>query len=309
MIQELSEYIESFKLADTVVSSASNALCKAIGITDEITEQIEVAWDIKFSPYVLIINEITDKLCEGESFRVNVLVDGLNVDLGVDTVNICLGESHTFEVLQDNIYISWHDGSGFSGYSTSIEETVIVVVEDNYGCFASDTANVIYYPEPSVFLGNDTSLTEGDYLEIRPGLYDSYLWSTGDISPSIIVDAIDQEIWLEVMDENGCLASDTIIISVITLDDLIEESANTFTPNNDGKHDTWVIKFLELYPEADIKVFNRWGQIVFQNTSTYRNDWDGTDPKGKPLPIDSYHYVIDIKDGSKPIYGIITILR
>lgn len=280
-----------------------------LGITNEITDQLEVTWDIKFSPYVLTINEITDKLCEGYPFKANVLVNGLNVDLGADEVNICMGESYTFEVRQNYNIITWHDGSGLSSYTTSVEETAALVVEDNYGCFASDTAEVIYYPEASVFLGNDTVLAEGEYLEIRPGLYDSYLWSTGDVGSSIIVDATDQEIWLEVIDENGCMARDTLLISVITLDDLIEESANTFTPNNDGKHDTWVIKFLEQYPEANIKVYDRLGRVVFKNTTTYQNDWNGTDQRGQPLPVDSYHYIVDLKNGSKPIRGIVTIFR
>ena len=65
---------------------------------------------------------------------------------------------------------------------------------------------------------------------------------------------------------------------------------NAFSPNKDGNNDTWVINGLQGIPNCKIRIFNRWGQIVFSSTG-YNNPWDGT-YKGEPLPVDSYYYVI-----------------
>jgi gliding motility-associated-like protein len=80
------------------------------------------------------------------------------------------------------------------------------------------------------------------------------------------------------------------------------------TPNGDGYYDTWNIKNIELFPEAEVQVFNRWGQKVFTSRNISADDWDGS-VDGKPLPMDSYHYILYLSKDSNPIKGTITIIR
>ncbi len=63
----------------------------------------------------------------------------------------------------------------------------------------------------------------------------------------------------------------------------------------------------QLYPDLEIKIFNRWGQKLWESTRGYPEPWDGRS-NGIRLPIDSYHYVIDLNNGSRPIIGTITIV-
>ena len=84
------------------------------------------------------------------------------------------------------------------------------------------------------------------------------------------------------------------------------EIANTFSPNNDGINDTWILKGLKNNSTAAIKVFNRNGQMVFQSTG-YAVPFDGT-RNGKLLPIGVYYYIIDLKN-CDVISGSLTILR
>ncbi|MBB78615.1 MAG: hypothetical protein CL844_06390 [Crocinitomicaceae bacterium] len=76
-----------------------------------------------------------------------------------------------------------------------------------------------------------------------------------------------------------------------------------FTPDNDGDNDTWEILELDFkYPNNKVKVFNRWGDIIFQHNSSAlqpynSNRWDGT-YKGNLLPVGSYYFIIDFNDGS-----------
>jgi gliding motility-associated-like protein len=63
-----------------------------------------------------------------------------------------------------------------------------------------------------------------------------------------------------------------------------------------------------LYPNAEVTIYNRWGQSVWKSERGYHQPWDGKS-NGINLPIDSYHYVIDLRNRTKPIVGEITIVR
>ena len=83
---------------------------------------------------------------------------------------------------------------------------------------------------------------------------------------------------------------------------------DAISPNGDLINDYWSIGNIDLYPQIEIKVFNRWGENVWRSEKGYPDRWDGTS-NGKPLPIDSYHYIVDFGDGRKPQVGNVTIVR
>jgi gliding motility-associated-like protein len=64
---------------------------------------------------------------------------------------------------------------------------------------------------------------------------------------------------------------------------------NVLTTNNDNINDLLVIKNKEDYTEVSIQIFNRWGNLIYEN-SNYQNDWNGTDQSGKPLEEGVYFY-------------------
>lgn len=84
--------------------------------------------------------------------------------------------------------------------------------------------------------------------------------------------------------------------------------ANTLTPNGDGSNDYFYIKNIEAFPNNEITIYNRWGNIVYQ-TKGYDNKWDGTH-RGKELPVGNYYYIINLNDSDNTSNtGYITILR
>ncbi|KRD58128.1 hypothetical protein ASE40_17470 [Flavobacterium sp. Root935] len=88
---------------------------------------------------------------------------------------------------------------------------------------------------------------------------------------------------------------------------------NEFTPNNDGKNDLFRIDCIETHPNNELKVFNRWGALVYSKVH-YENDWDGTANvsgvvnRGDMLPTGTYFYVITIGDGTVK-KGWLSIMR
>jgi gliding motility-associated-like protein len=110
-----------------------------------------------------------------------------------------------------------------------------------------------------------------------------------------------------VTDKNGCATSLDVVVGVGASAQCLE-IPDIITPNNDGYNDTWIIKNIDLFPDAEVFVFTRWGKLVFYTKNIAGNPWNGT-YKGRLLPTDSYHYVLHLNDGSKPRSGVISIIR
>ncbi len=101
----------------------------------------------------------------------------------------------------------------------------------------------------------------------------------------------------------------------ITIEEaLIEEALpNTITPNGDGVNDTFVIDLIlnnpDRYPNNELIIFNRWGDIIFQQKN-YDNTWGGTNQNGQPLPQGTYYYIFTLDLASGEILrGDLTVLK
>jgi gliding motility-associated-like protein len=70
----------------------------------------------------------------------------------------------------------------------------------------------------------------------------------------------------------------------------IYELPNAFTPNGDGQNELFVPRGRCFVERVDFKIYNRWGQIVFETEDPAIN-WDGKNLNGDPLPSGTYHYV------------------
>ncbi|MBA7682229.1 hypothetical protein ES703_90576 [subsurface metagenome] len=279
-----------------------------LGIHMEDTESIEVQWNLDEGSYSITLQEISDQGCEGSIRNEQVYVSDPEVDLGIDQ-EICEGENYTFTAPGGFSSYEWHDNSSNSEYTGTTTETIQVRITDEYGCSDQDTVELIVNPLPELDLGNDTSICGENGYEIYPGEYFSYRWSTASNSNSIIVYSGFGTVSLTVTNIHDCSAEDAIEIFECDPSILFAEITNAFTPNNDGVHDTWVINNIEIYTNVQIDVFDRTGRLVFHVDGGYDYDWDGTF-NGKPLPMDTYYYIIDFKsDQIAPRKGTVTIVR
>ena len=108
---------------------------------------------------------------------------------------------------------------------------------------------------------------------------------------------------LTVTARGNCTKSDQVFIKVLKYPII----PNIFSPNGDGVHDRWELPYLESYPGCTIDVVNRYGQLVFRSVG-YATPWDGN-VNGKEVPVGTYYYVIDPKNGRKKITGYVDIIR
>ena len=78
---------------------------------------------------------------------------------------------------------------------------------------------------------------------------------------------------------------------------------NVFSPNGDGENDLFFLKkasYDRCYDALNIRVYNRWGQLVFESPDT-DFEWDGNDEKGNPLSSGSYFVIIQGYYGGKEV--------
>jgi len=200
----------------------------------------------------------------------------------------------------------------------SVGVTPYVFFVSNAQCSHTDTVNVTVNGLPSVDAGEDieeiysSDVTLGGSPTGPTG--STYQWTPltnfinqGDsTAANPIVDLIAEDDYIVfVTDTNGCLNSDTIHIQPIPE----IKFPNGFTPNGDGVNDIWQIDYITEFPESVVEVYNRWGEQLFISVG-YTTPWDGK-YNGKPLPIGTYYYVINLNHPKFPdaYVGPITIMR
>jgi gliding motility-associated-like protein len=106
--------------------------------------------------------------------------------------------------------------------------------------------------------------------------------------------------------KNGCESSAEIKVNVIDTKEIVP--SKVLSPNGDGVNDTWQIENIEFFPEAEVIIYNRFGQEVFHKIG-YQNDWNGAiNSENAPSPSTLY-YVIKIPQNDKYISGSLTIVR
>ena len=155
------------------------------------------------------------------------------------------------------------------------------------------------------FLSETTMAAELAYA------YESGVWSiisgTGEVFDSTYVKttvtglSADNNIFLWTVTNGVCPASsDTVVITVneILIPTLI-------TPNMDGKNDYFVVNGSEYLGRIELVIFDRRGNQAYKNDN-YDNLWNGVDHNGKPLPDDTYFYVIKTEN-RKSMKGFVVI--
>lgn len=198
-------------------------------------------------------------------------------------------------------------------YSNPGNYNITLLVKNAQGC-VSDTfrKSVQVYLQPSIDAGPSFTVPSGSTVQFSPVVNDttlSFAWTPAlNLSNPLILRptlvALTTQVYtLTATGLGKCSANDILTVKVLRPFTI----PNVFSPNGDGINDTWQIPNLADYPGAEVEVFTRNGQRVFQSYN-YNKAWDGT-INGKPLPVATYYYIIDPKNGYSRLTGSVTILK
>ncbi len=150
------------------------------------------------------------------------------INLGFD-ISACEGDTVTLQIQEFKI-IAWNNDSINKEINVFNSGKYWVTVMDTNNCISSDTVNVQFNQIPKVNIGADTSIEITDYLILESdSVYSSYLWSTDSYEDYCIIygpnlSPGDYTYWVQVTDENDCLNSDSITISIYNTTSIINES-------------------------------------------------------------------------------------
>ena len=145
--------------------------------------------------------------------------------------------------------------------------------------------------------GSATAAVTGGQLPIQ------YVWSDPDGQTTATAIGLPEDVYsVTVTDNIGCTLG---FLATVEPTEECLFIADAITPNGDGINDRWVVGGLEFYPQSEVQVFNRWGQLLFRSKpgTTW---WDGT-ADGAMLPASDYYYVITVEPGTEPITGTVTL--
>ncbi|HEX7457225.1 MAG TPA: gliding motility-associated C-terminal domain-containing protein, partial [Ginsengibacter sp.] len=192
------------------------------------------------------------------------------------------------------------------------ETTLYILTVANNECKVSDSVLITVDKLPTANAGPDKVIIKGQSVTLNGaagGTDVNYIWTpntniTGSESLTPVVNPTANQMYaLNVFSNKGCgFAIDSLLVKVYQQLYI----PNAFTPNSDGINDTWFIETLQAYPGAEVKVFNRYGQMVFDN---HGKDiwWDGKF-KGVQLTSGAYVYIINLKNNTPVIKGVVYVL-
>lgn len=243
---------------------------------------------------------------------------------------ICVGESSSLVASGAEVY-NWSPAlgvknptSGSTMATPQVSTLYTVVGSDKAGCF-SDTASVLIkvFPRPTVAIDDVITLPVGNSVILRPQYspdVSAYQWSHAQTLscatcpyPSAKPKS-ETTYAITASNDGGCAAKDEVTVQVVCNGGNLF-IPNTFSPNSDGTNDQFYPRGSGLSRIKSMKIFNRWGEIVFSRDDFNANDaaagWDGTF-KGRQLTSDVYVYVCDVVCMNNELLsykGNVTLLR
>ncbi len=159
-------------------------------------------------------------------------------------------------------------------------------------------------PLPTVNLGNDTTLCQGETMLLdATTLNATYLWQNNSTTPTFSVTQ-QGTYWVDVT-VNNCTLTSTILIHEEVCE-IILELPNIFTPNNDGANDLFVPIISKGIVSMSTIIYNRWGSKVFE-TKNLAIKWDG-----QGVAEGTYFWIVyytDINGVKNNLNGYLTLLK
>lgn len=257
-----------------------------------------------------------------DSSKHTLLVEDTLRSAGTIDTFICLPSSLTLN--SHNAHSVWSTGSTDSVIQVSTQGTYWVRVANSCGA-ATDSFKIGTHQAPTFdLMAPDSALCNEEQdsvvllatLNDTTGLPRNFIWSTGFTDSSVYA----SQVIVYQADTYSVLISDTfcpVRRGIVVLGESCDSLClihiaipNAFSPNGDGKNDTFHLIHICDFDPFEMHIYNRWGELVFRSTDINQG-WDGK-YKGAPQPSEVYwwHVTMGIHQ-TKPIEkaGRVTLFR
>ena len=250
-----------------------------------------------------------------------------SIQFDFDTIRYC---SEVLPVILDAsssnaTAYEWNTGATTSSIQATINDGTgqdyweyFVIVTNGDGCTdTSNTVTVYRNPQveitPSIEEDQFCSAGEATFTADAVNLTDkdevSYMWNTGETTPSILVETLHEKILVAEATYNDCKGVDSIVVAECPCS---VEFFNTFTPNGDGFNDTFAPKLEATFAIYVFTIYDRWGKVVFKSKDPEAS-WDGT-INGQDAADGVYFYALNYACMSAPDdvvsrNGSVTLIR
>lgn len=254
--------------------------------------------------------------CTANSAPTDVLfLPALEIELQSSESSPCEGETVSLFVVGTFASYDWSNGQSTPTVSIDNGELYSVTVTDAIGCEGSAEIAVEYIPLPQINAGEDvlSNCVAGALLEAtgegsitweeNETLYDGSL-------PIVLVNPERTSTFTAVAELNGCINTDEVTV-IVDCNSLF--IPNAFSPNEDGINDIFQVRGTGIY-EFELRIFDRWGNLVFQ-TNDPSDVWTGG-IDGYYVPNGVYTYQVKALniDGipissDSIVYGSVLVIR
>lgn len=217
---------------------------------------------------------------------------------GVDSFTYTICDTATSICDTASIYVIVTGGPGFSIDPVTVLQDSSADVCFTYGLYA-DTTNIIVSFNCGAAHGTAYVLSQN---QITGQACVRYVADSNYLGPDsfcvTVCDTVAQQCHTQ-----------TVQVSVT------ERNTNCYwlkgiSPNGDGQNDNFMVNCNDQYPQATLKVFNRWGDQVWDSGGHYANNFEGKNGRGEVLPDGTYYYIYQYNDGSKGQHvGFVQITR
>lgn len=216
---------------------------------------------------------------------------------------ICYGSSVQLSASGGNAII-WQPTQGLNNPSSytpiaspDSTTTYTATIYDTYGCSNTASVNVYVQQVPSLSNSPDTTIIIGELVNLWT-LTDqnvSYMWTPAyglscTTCPNPVAQPLVSTTYTVIIsDTMGCFQ----IIGTVHIEVKEEYTIDVplaFTPNGDGNNDLIYVRGWGLKQLLEFKIYNRWGQCVFETDDLHKG-WDGTF-QGKKQEADTYAYTV-----------------
>lgn len=242
------------------------------------------------------------------------------ITITTDAINnnfYCSGSNASLSANGGQIY-HWTGPNGFENFNNFVTINPILnansgmyllEIIDANGCTNSDSFNLNIGPDDFSSIAGETELCPGQTLNLVASGGISYSWtgpnsytnSTSTVTITNIQTTNEGVYQVLVTDSIGCTSIDSVNVSIAFSSECLN-IPELVTPDADGHNDAWEIEGLEDFPNAEVSIFNRWGNLIYF-TKPYTTPWTGEpnegvtiDGKSGKVPFGTYYYLIKLND-------------